>query len=228
MTSSVPTGTRGAPPEGRAFVVDPPGFRRQPSQERSRRMVAFIEEACERLLEADGADAISPRRLADLAGVEVGSLYQYFPNVEAVIAAVCRRRTLEFCRRHAERVAGFERMSFTDAVRVTLRGVIEHHAAMHRLAPAFYLKYGEHYFDLSRYLDEIFGTRGSTQHILQRHYEASGINAVDTEMAAFLMCRCVTSAIVETARERPEYLTRPPFEDHLVNLVLGLARPALA
>ena len=33
---------------------------------------------------------------------------------------------------------------------------------------------------------------------------------------------------VETARERPEYLTRPPFEDHLVNLVLGLARPALA
>jgi AcrR family transcriptional regulator len=211
--------------DARAFVVDPPGFRRQPSQERSRRMVAFIEEACERLLESEGADAISPRRLADVAGVEVGSLYQYFPNVEAVIAAVCRHRTLAFCRAHAARVETFAHLSFADALRETLHGVIAFHAQMHRLVPAFYLKYGEHYFDLSRYLDEIFDTQGATQRVLQRHYDACGIQAMDTEMAAFLMCRCVTSAIVETARERPEYLERPAFEEQLVNLCLGLARP---
>lgn len=222
---STPFPTHGDPV--RAAPIAPPGFRRQPTQARSRKMVEFIEQACERLLETEGADAITPRRLSDLAGVEVGSLYQYFPNVEAVIASVFRRRALEFCRAQARRLESLDRRTFADAVRETLHVVIQFHAHMHRLAPAFYLKYGEHYFDLGHYLDEILDTQGATERVLQRHYDASGIASADTEIAAFLMCRCVTSAIVETARQRPEYLTRPAFEDHLVNLCLGIARPAL-
>jgi AcrR family transcriptional regulator len=65
--------------------------RKIPRQTRSKATVDAIVEAAARILERDGYTRASVNRIAALAGVSVGSLYQYFPTKEAVVAAVAAR-----------------------------------------------------------------------------------------------------------------------------------------
>lgn len=59
--------------------------RKQPRQARSARLVADILEAAIRVLVREGARRFTAARVAEAAGVSVGSLYQYFPNKEAIL-----------------------------------------------------------------------------------------------------------------------------------------------
>ena len=70
--------------------------RKQPIQDRSAKTVEAIVEAAIRILRRDGWAALTTTRVAERAGVSVGSLYQYFPNREAIAAAIVRQRTRDF------------------------------------------------------------------------------------------------------------------------------------
>lgn len=59
--------------------------RKKPQQARSTELVAAILEAAIRVLARDGALRFTTIRVAAAAGVSVGSLYQYFPNKEAIL-----------------------------------------------------------------------------------------------------------------------------------------------
>jgi AcrR family transcriptional regulator len=59
--------------------------RKQPRQERSTQLVAAILEAAVQVLTEVGARRFTTARVAERAGVSVGSLYQYFPNKEAIL-----------------------------------------------------------------------------------------------------------------------------------------------
>jgi len=59
--------------------------RKQPKQARSAELVATILEAAVQVLEKEGAQRFTTVRVAEKAGVSVGSLYQYFPNKAAIL-----------------------------------------------------------------------------------------------------------------------------------------------
>jgi AcrR family transcriptional regulator len=59
--------------------------RKQPAQARSTQLVADILKAAVRVLEREGAHRFTTIRVAETAGVSVGSLYQYFPNKQAIL-----------------------------------------------------------------------------------------------------------------------------------------------
>jgi AcrR family transcriptional regulator len=59
--------------------------RKQPRQARSARLVADILQAAARVLAKEGAPRFTTARVAEAAGVSVGSLYQYFPSKEAIL-----------------------------------------------------------------------------------------------------------------------------------------------
>lgn len=65
--------------------------RKQARQARARATEAAIVEAAARILEEDGASALTTNRIAERAGVSIGSLYQYFPDKRSVIAQLLRR-----------------------------------------------------------------------------------------------------------------------------------------
>jgi AcrR family transcriptional regulator len=67
--------------------------RKQASQERSRATVDALIEATARILVREGFDKASTNRIAEQAGVSIGSLYQYYPSKEALVAAVIDRHT---------------------------------------------------------------------------------------------------------------------------------------
>ena len=59
--------------------------RKQPKQSRSEALVATILEAAVRVLAEEGAQRFTTARVAERAGVSVGSLYQYFPNKASIL-----------------------------------------------------------------------------------------------------------------------------------------------
>lgn len=59
-----------------------------PVQKRSKETVASIVESCARLLVLEPYHAITTDKIAEMAGVSIGSLYQFFANKEAIVAAV--------------------------------------------------------------------------------------------------------------------------------------------
>ncbi|MDX2264733.1 MAG: TetR/AcrR family transcriptional regulator [Hyphomicrobiales bacterium] len=70
-------------------------LRKLPSQTRSEALVDAIIEAAVRILLRDGYPKLTTKTVAEVAGVSVGSLYQYFPNKQAILAEIIRRRTGE-------------------------------------------------------------------------------------------------------------------------------------
>jgi AcrR family transcriptional regulator len=59
--------------------------RKQPKQARSTELVAAILDAAVQVLAKEGAQRFTTARVAEKAGVSVGSLYQYFPNNAAIL-----------------------------------------------------------------------------------------------------------------------------------------------
>ncbi|WP_259782428.1 TetR/AcrR family transcriptional regulator [Aestuariispira ectoiniformans] len=67
--------------------------RKLPKQDRSRAAVDAMLTATAQVLQVEGYDKTTTARIAERAGVSVGSLYQYFPNKDALIAALIRQHT---------------------------------------------------------------------------------------------------------------------------------------
>jgi AcrR family transcriptional regulator len=63
----------------------PISSRKQPKQARSAGLVAAVLEAAAQVLAKEGAQRFTTARVAEKAGVSVGSLYQYFPNKAAIL-----------------------------------------------------------------------------------------------------------------------------------------------
>ena len=71
-------------------VIPTTNPRRRPRQARAQATVEAIVKATSRVLIEEGYDRASTNRIAHAAGVSIGSLYQYFPSKEALVA--CRRQ----------------------------------------------------------------------------------------------------------------------------------------
>lgn len=59
---------------------EPPGPRKRALQQRSTQLVRAIKEACLKILQQEGPDQLTTQRIADIAGVTIGSLYQSHPS----------------------------------------------------------------------------------------------------------------------------------------------------
>ncbi len=60
--------------------------RKEPNQDRARETVENIVEATAHILEKEGFEKISTNKIAEKAGVSIGSLYQYFPTKESIFS----------------------------------------------------------------------------------------------------------------------------------------------
>ena len=74
--------------EGAGGAITP---RNRPTQLRSQKRVEMILDAAAEILEHEGPDALNTNRIARASGVPVASLYHYFPNKHAILAALCER-----------------------------------------------------------------------------------------------------------------------------------------
>jgi AcrR family transcriptional regulator len=102
--------------------------RRRPAQRRALRTVEAILEAVIRILKLEGSGAMTTNRIAEVAGVSIGSLYQYFPDKNAIFAALHRRHLDEVDR--LIKAALFEQAasSLEDLVRALIDAMVDSHS----------------------------------------------------------------------------------------------------
>ncbi|HWU64535.1 MAG TPA: TetR/AcrR family transcriptional regulator [Ensifer sp.] len=90
--------------------------RKTPRQRRSADLVEAIYEGGARILETEGLAGLNTNRVAEVAGVSVGSLYQYFPSKEAIVAGLLRRSRQELLDGMRQVLATCEGQTFEEIV----------------------------------------------------------------------------------------------------------------
>lgn len=216
------TPTTGAWPQ----PVQLPTPRKRPNQSRSRALVDAVAQACLRILDEEGDEALTVARIAEVSGAAVGSIYQYFPNKDAIVAMLYERvldqesGQLLLMR---DRLAG---VPLTSALREILANIIRVELRLFKLNQAFHLRYHSA-LHLGRW-------RGSYRTVnefieatwlpLLRMY-AHEITTPHPALAAYLLGQGLRSVIRSVLEDMPAQLESPAFLDSLVAMAVGCLRP---
>lgn len=110
--------------------------RKSPNQGRAKATVAAILDATARILAEDGFAAVNTNRVAEVAGVSVGSLYQYFPNKGALVGAVAVRHAEAMAAIVAAGVRAAAADPLPDLVKTLIRSIMQAHAENPKLRRA--------------------------------------------------------------------------------------------
>ncbi len=102
--------------------------RRRPKQRRARQTVEAVLDAVIRLLKRGGSDAITTNRIAEVAGVSIGSLYQYFPDKRAIFTALHQRHIDQIDRMVQTKLVEHAASSIEDLVRAMVEAMVDTHA----------------------------------------------------------------------------------------------------
>ena len=204
-----------------------PDLRNKPKQQRSKFLVDSIKSACKIILFEDPAAPLTTTSLAKLAGVSVGSLYQYFPNIESVVAAVYEDLALEFIDNQKEfALSELPNLKLEQAVKFITGSSINFHRNM--LNKNFNFHHRFHPFcDLNqcfnKRVDDPNGTERIFSELLRKKFDDSPDQPVDT--IAYLMVVSISTTIMEILKNRPELINDPGLNQRLINMCLALARP---
>ncbi|MFT5443830.1 MAG: AcrR family transcriptional regulator [Myxococcota bacterium] len=215
----------------------PSGVRREPRQGRSRELVRAVVEAGQLLLEeADDPESVTTHHIAERAGVDIASLYRYFPNKESIFAEVFEAKL----RSDAETVGAHwgtpEELAAQplDVLFGMLVGrVLDRHVGLFELPPSFDRN---HYRDFDL-VDRTLGDEGETweQLLEQRLARLLVANAhrLDVGQADGRCILCDANSASLNSRgdcTRPRALARqwPPRRDGARSLAVFGTRPRTA
>jgi AcrR family transcriptional regulator len=192
MAHIAPLAKSGASGMARRPLTNP---RKQASQQRSRATVDALIEATARILVREGFDKASTNRIAQEAGVSVGSLYQYYPSKEALVAAVIDRHTRELMQVVRVALAEVAALPLEQAVHKLVAVAID----AHRVDPKLHRVLAEQIPRTGR-LEKIETFNRGIYALFRDYLEArkDELRPVDLGLAAFV---CVTSieALTHTA-----------------------------
>src|SRR5215471_12364899 len=111
------------------LIVPKKSHRRLPKQRRARQTVDAVLDAVVRVLKREGFKAVTTNRLAEVAGVSIGSVYQYFPDKRAIFVALHQRHVDQIDRMVETKLVEHAASSLDDLVRAMVEGMIQTHAA---------------------------------------------------------------------------------------------------
>ncbi|MDH6257923.1 TetR/AcrR family transcriptional regulator [Bradyrhizobium sp. BR13661] len=197
--------------------------RKNASQERSRATVDALVEATARILVKEGFERTSTNRIAEIAGVSVGSLYQYFPGKEALVAAVIDR--------HNEEIMGIVRATLTELadmpIEKAVRRLVTVAIEAHRINPKLHRVLAEQ-IPRARKLDvEAFNRE---VHALVRAYLDSRrkeMRRIDLDVATFICVSAIEAVahnvVLNQAEILPDKMVRT-LVDETTRMVVGYLR----
>ena len=195
--------------------------RKRPRQRRSAETVERILAAAARIFDEQGYAGTPTNHVADEAGVSIGSLYQYFPNKDALLVALAERHIDDVTRRFSDRLLALrrERPPLRDTVRTLLEVTVELNdtSRLHAIlfsdcprTPALVERLG-------RFTDLLVGE-------VAWHLERTGASGADAVLRARLVVAAGDAAVHEVVLARAPGPARTAAVRELVDLVVhGLA-----
>ncbi len=195
--------------------------RKQPRQERAQSTVGAILQAAAQVFVQEGVERATTNRIAQVAGVSVGSLYQYFPSKEALVAAIIdqhRRKVIEQLSLVADNAA---ELPLEEAARAFIGLMIDVHTInppLHRV--------------LLEYVP--FHESGGPQALIEEHAAriVEGYMVRHREQIQVPSISLATTVVVFTVKalmwvavlSQPALLHDPCFREEITRLVVGYLR----
>jgi AcrR family transcriptional regulator len=192
--------------------------RRKPRQARSKAMVEAILEAATRVLVARGYEGTTTIAVAEQAGVSIGSLYQYFPNKEALVAALAERHSAELLARVDELLATMDARQPRAAIRALVRAGVDGH----RIHPRLHKILAEQVPRIGR-----LKVAMDTSNVIAAKFAAwlksgrSSLSRRDPDAAAFVVVTVVEALTHRAVIDRPDMITTSELEIEATELVAG-------
>ena len=197
----------------RAKVATP---RKQPIQARSRQTVAAILQATAQVLMTNGYDGTTTNLVAEKAGVSIGSLYDYFPNKESLVAALASVHVAELM----ARVDAVLSMPIDETPRAVVAALIRAGLDAHRIDPALHKVLVE---QVPR-----IGTLAASldiSSVLQRKIEgdlrrrAPRLPAARVRMIALVLETCIEALTHRAVVDAPDWLETGEIEREALRLL---------
>jgi AcrR family transcriptional regulator len=197
--------------------------RRPPKQTRARATVADILEATRRIIESDGYEAVTTNKIARLAGVGVGSLYQYFATKEAVVEALQEE--------HFEKMGRVFLARMEELEQAPLRELIQGLATLMRTSELLNSKLSKRLLAVPRR-----SRPAAILHLEQRCAESlhralmrlsPRADPAAVRVSVFMVVQAVEALILSTSQYRPRGLNRQQFTQELAQLVIRYLAPVL-
>ncbi|MHC4094118.1 MAG: TetR/AcrR family transcriptional regulator [Planctomycetota bacterium] len=197
--------------------------RKQPSQGRSRFTVRQIVEAAARVFEERGYAGATTNRIAGRAGVSIGSLYQYFPNKESILAVLLEQHTqevanaVEAIRRHVAE----EPHDLIGVLEHFVEDMVELHSKNPRLQHVL-LDEAPRPPHLKAKLQELEQAAVESTEILLRANPQVRIE--DHRTAAYLAVQSIETLVHRFVVEPPDDVSRKRFAAELVEMLVRYLR----
>jgi AcrR family transcriptional regulator len=199
--------------------------RKKPRQERSRQTVEAILGAAAQVFERLGYAAGTTDAIAERAGVSIGSVYQYFPNKDAILVALVERHVEE----------GFAMVS--RLLREAREGPVEIDALLRRFVDAM-IALHHRAPRLHRVLFEEIPLPASLRRRLERREEeiadevaeviaeSLGLPLRNPSLAAYMLVHCVEGLVHDFVLHPPRDLEAGAFAGELVCMLRGYLEAA--
>ena len=196
--------------------------RKKPLQRRSRAMVEVLVEATTRVLLREGYEACTTNRVAEVAGVSIGSVYQYFPNKESLVMAVMEGHQAQMQAELVERLSQLANADLKTAVHEMLGAMLE----VQRLQPKLHRVLLEQVPRIGalRRLHELNGQYAPlVEGWLEAHRAELGITS--PSVAAYVLIGAVEGVLSRVMMEKPGWLELGLLQEQLTRLVISYLGP---
>jgi len=190
--------------------------RKAPKQQRSRATVEAILIATTQVVTEHGYDKTTTNLIAKRAGVSIGSLYQYFPNKESLVAALCEQHMRAVTDGVIAALERARALPLRDALEIIIRGLLAHHAEDTELQKIL----AEHSaaligLDYCKEIDRRIEA-AVAEHLAQRQ---ENLRPANLELGAFMLVHGVEGITHAAVMQRPDALESGALARELVDLV---------
>jgi AcrR family transcriptional regulator len=196
--------------------------RKSPRQDRSLATVDALLQATARILVREGYDRASTNRIAEAAGVSVGSLYQYFPSKEALVAALIDHHMSSMTS-----LLELKALELAEApIEVAIRDVIRVMIEAHRIDPRLHQVLVEQVPRLGR-LQRIEQLESHTRALVRAYLEArkDKLRVENLDVAAFLVAHVVEAVTHGAVLHEPSLLESEALVAETTDLVVRYLLP---
>ena len=190
--------------------------RKEPTQARAQATVEAILAATKTVLVKDGYEAASTNRVAEVAGVSIGSLYQYFPSKAALLAELIQRHMNRMFEVLATTAQQGETSSIEEAARTVIRAVF----AAHRVNPKLHRVLIEQMARLGT-LEALETFEAQTQELIEQFLisHRAELRPKNVKVAARVAVLSVRGVTLWTLLRSPEQLGDEEFIDEITDMV---------
>ena len=188
--------------------------RKLPRQERSQATVEAILTAAAHILSEEGYGRFTTNRVAELAGVSIGSLYQYFPNKEALIFALGEHHANEMAQLAQHHLGGLEDNSLVAVLGQIIKAVLAAHAVNPQLHRVLHEQIPRS--DVMRQLDDAKMETMLRSFMAQR---SSQLQPENLDLTVFIVGRTIKALIYGAVVDRPEFLNNGELECEIMTML---------